>query len=934
MFESLGLSMVKNEADIIEASVRHNLHYLDVLAIIDNDSIDGTREIIVELQKEGLPVILFDDPTVAYFQSEKMTALYRRLVPNFNPRFVFLLDADEFITAPSREALYQELRELRPGTLAGYFWQTYIPSPERTELSGCDPLRDITHRQAVERHYLPKMIIATDPAINMELRVAQGNHDVTVNDRSLPCVILRDAALAHFPIRSVDQLTGKVLAGWIANMERNLHDKDRGFGAHWKKLFDKIVDGPGLSGSDLTNLAFGYGQFSSATYEWPRDVVYEPIQPRYEHLSGQPKVPYSPLRKVMKTIDKIYRQRSDGNLGGAQIGEIFDNSKPLRQSIDIPPFRFLAERHEIQTVLEIGNSPGAYMHYFASMGAKGASKIWHPEGDSGAFAEVIGADDSQTFERSRTFELVICVNATEVLPHAADRGLVDELVRYAANRIVFCDTRQKGAETGSDMASSSTWIKFFEAIGWYPQLFESLAMRALSTSSWLAANLIVFSRDESQTGIYWHPLIAPKQSIRPGDVEPISLRRASLNVSTNRSEAPAKPHHLGKANHYFEIGEFAKACEHYTAYLNTGGGPAHENYLAQYGIAESLTNIEASALEVERAFDRAARIRPDRAEPLYDSAYQHRVEKRYRLGYLFAKSAAEIPLPAAAELPVRHDVYAFRALDERAVCASWIGKHPEAFALWRRLLTRSDLPQADRQRIAANRDICVPAMIARTSTYPDQIVRSMPTQKSESDVTVSLVADSNRSRTEASINSFIHCCTDIASAGRVVVLDTGLSPEYRNLIADRYGFLEISEPLTDSPPSNLAQFRSRIHTRFWLHVDGYQFFAPEALITRLREVLRCEPTLHQVGINLGDSSTLTGISSAEEVTHRTISGYRYVLTDRLALGPSMFDLAMLDRNGGLSRNDVESHIEVGRNVSRIGARAASLDEVLCIAHDL
>ena len=43
----------------------------------------------------------------------------------------------------------------------------------------------------------------------------------------------------------------------------------------------------------------------------------------------------------------------------------------------------------------------------------------------------------------------------------------------------FSDTRQKGAETGSDTASSSTWIKLFEAIGWYPQLFESLAMRAL-----------------------------------------------------------------------------------------------------------------------------------------------------------------------------------------------------------------------------------------------------------------------------------------------------------------------------------------------------------------------------------------------------------------------------------------------------------------------
>jgi hypothetical protein len=96
MMESLGISMVKNEADIIEAFVRHNLAFMDMLAILDNDSSDGTREILLQLQQEGLPVIVFDDPVVAYFQAEKMTAMYRKVVHQFNPRFVFLLDADEF----------------------------------------------------------------------------------------------------------------------------------------------------------------------------------------------------------------------------------------------------------------------------------------------------------------------------------------------------------------------------------------------------------------------------------------------------------------------------------------------------------------------------------------------------------------------------------------------------------------------------------------------------------------------------------------------------------------------------------------------------------------------------------------------------------------------------------------------------------------------
>ena len=43
MIESLGIAMVKNEADVIEAfRSTHNLSFMDALVIIDNDSVDDT----------------------------------------------------------------------------------------------------------------------------------------------------------------------------------------------------------------------------------------------------------------------------------------------------------------------------------------------------------------------------------------------------------------------------------------------------------------------------------------------------------------------------------------------------------------------------------------------------------------------------------------------------------------------------------------------------------------------------------------------------------------------------------------------------------------------------------------------------------------------------------------------------------------------------
>jgi hypothetical protein len=70
-------AIVRNEADIIEAFVRHNLTLVDRLAIIDHGSFDGTESVLAALVKDGLPLTVFRDDTVAFLQSEKLTPLVR-----------------------------------------------------------------------------------------------------------------------------------------------------------------------------------------------------------------------------------------------------------------------------------------------------------------------------------------------------------------------------------------------------------------------------------------------------------------------------------------------------------------------------------------------------------------------------------------------------------------------------------------------------------------------------------------------------------------------------------------------------------------------------------------------------------------------------------------------------------------------------------------
>jgi hypothetical protein len=383
------------------------------------------------------------------------------------------------------------------------------------------------------------------------------------------------------------------------------------------------------------------------------------------------------------------------------------------------------------------------------------------------------------------------------------------------------------------------------------------------------------------------------------------------------------------AQSFFDLGDFVNARTWYARRVEIGGWD-QEVYYAMCRVAESMARLDAPWPDVQDAYLRAWEFRPTRAESLYAIAFRYRVDGHYQLGHLFAERAAQIPLPKADNLFVNAAIHVWRATEEQAICAFYIGKQAEAFTLCRRLLARPDIPDDDRQRIARNRDFSVPTMIEAASLYPDVLVGNLTEGPRDGEVTVSLIAGPDRAATEQTLNSFLHCCTDVSRVGRFLVVDAGLAAQDRAKLLERYGFLEFADcGPADGPGARLAQIREQVDGRLWLHLgQGWRFFTPEDFLTRLTAVLDAEAQVFQVGINLADSATLTATSAPEEAVRRAPDAGRYVLTGEIASGPAMFDTARLDRAGGLQGSDPVT--ELGQRAAAAGLQTASLDEVLCI----
>jgi hypothetical protein len=256
-----GVAMVRDEADIIEAFVRHNLTVLDGLAIVDHGSSDGTSEILAALATEGSPVRTSVDSSADFRQSAIVTRLVRQVFEADDPDYVFLLDADEFLKVPSRARLEARLAPLPPDVHAIQSWRNYVPD------FACDsdtlsllrsarcapPPQPAVNKAIVSRHFLHSPTL-----------IAEGNHLVlrAVGAESYPVVRHAplppdECAIAHVPVRSAAQLSAKIAVGWLACLVQPGRSEQLSY--HWRDAFALLRSGRQLTPQLLTAIAANYG---------------------------------------------------------------------------------------------------------------------------------------------------------------------------------------------------------------------------------------------------------------------------------------------------------------------------------------------------------------------------------------------------------------------------------------------------------------------------------------------------------------------------------------------------------------------------------------------------------------------------------------------------------------------------------------------------
>ena len=153
------------------------------------------------------------------------------------------------------------------------------------------------------------------------------------------------------------------------------------------------------------------------------------------------------------------------------------------------------------------------------------------------------------------------------------------------------------------------------------------------------------------------------------------------------------------AQSHRDAGQLEAARSAYARRAKMGGWEEEAWYAALWvaRLAERLGLHDEATLGLLGAYER----RPSRAESLCDLARLHRSRKDFHLAYLFAKKAATLPMPDDV-LFVEEGVYRWRAWDEVAVAAYWVGEYSECKSIGERLLESGVVPPEERPRIEKN----------------------------------------------------------------------------------------------------------------------------------------------------------------------------------------------------------------------------------------
>ncbi len=251
------ITRTRNDGDVLEAFVRHHSAFLDRMIIVDHLSQDNSREILDQLKGEGLPIEIRHDDGIPHAHGRVMTTIARELMklPD-TPDVLVLLDTDEFIVREGGSSPRTELEKI--DTTLHIPCRNYVPLAGDPE-NELNVLKKITHRRSAENPQWYKVFMHRRALMeHPEASIMEGNHAL-VNELGrdvLPRTISQTLSIAHFPVRSGNQILTKVFGGWLSH----LADPAPVHGAmyQWKAILDDFRKRHLLKQEELTKIALEY----------------------------------------------------------------------------------------------------------------------------------------------------------------------------------------------------------------------------------------------------------------------------------------------------------------------------------------------------------------------------------------------------------------------------------------------------------------------------------------------------------------------------------------------------------------------------------------------------------------------------------------------------------------------------------------------------